>query len=346
MTVSIKRWIAVLTLIAISLAGTPTIVKANDGLKSERYGFGNSIESKKEVIQWASLQHNPLRKNSVSASLSGSQIAIDESSIPETNIAVIIQTGTNDRSTIAQSPDLRHEVYWEPSASIRPPIFMNKPVSLHAKLLNVFDNLKQQSQEIWDLTVSNLNLETMDANMVPAKNVSAKLSAARLGHGSAVIRNISSGPIKPFIEARPISRPVRPGNVVIEVFEIEAKPSKKIDKDANRRLLIEQYSTDGLLSTKHKPAGPTRLNIPVCIMPVAMSTDFADTNDSSVFLSVKKGAKSLLNVASSVMGIQTGMICAKHSRLQNLLDVKAESLQSLFGFQAHLYPAGPHVDFH
>lgn len=100
MTVSWKRLIAFVALVAITLAGTPTSVKANDGLKSERYGF-KSDQQKIQVASktQANLNRNPFRTQTVTATLSGTALTIEESKQERSSVAILMPNAAGNKSS-------------------------------------------------------------------------------------------------------------------------------------------------------------------------------------------------------------------------------------------------------
>ncbi len=92
MTVSPGRMIAFLMMIAVTLAGTPNQIAANDGLNSSRYSIRagttgtNSVQS---LVPRASSGLNPLRGQAVTASLSGDLQVATRRAAPS-NFAAIV----------------------------------------------------------------------------------------------------------------------------------------------------------------------------------------------------------------------------------------------------------------
>ena len=129
MTVSWKRLIAFVALVAITLAGTPTKAVANDGLKSERYGFKSTQQQVQEVAQArANIHQNPFRSQTVTATLSGSALTIDRSQPARNSVAILMPgtpKGTTNESLAMAS---RNANAMMPIAEIRGAVFSN-PVS-------------------------------------------------------------------------------------------------------------------------------------------------------------------------------------------------------------------------
>jgi len=102
MTVSLKRLIAYVALVAITLAGTPTKLMANDGLKSERYGL-KSDQQKIQTAQKAraNLTENPFRNNTVTATLSGTSIQVDRATVAQSSVAIILPSSISAIRAIA-----------------------------------------------------------------------------------------------------------------------------------------------------------------------------------------------------------------------------------------------------
>ena len=95
MTVSIKRWIAVIAMIAMTLAGTPIQAVANDGLNSSRYGFKPQQNKTSFAEVRASLSQNPFRGNSVTATIVGNAVRVEKAEQVAASYAKIIRSQIN-----------------------------------------------------------------------------------------------------------------------------------------------------------------------------------------------------------------------------------------------------------
>lgn len=280
MTVSLKRLIATVVLIAMALAGTPTKALANDGLDMIRYGF----QSEKKGVEVyrpvsANLNKNPFREKTVSATLRGASIRVERATLSERNVAKLLTREAMPDPVVNQPVMIDHSV-----CQVHLPVFQNTPpknfiaawrnkmedaVALGKEMTGhglayLQNGIEAERQFATSLTAASRQhtapfLAKLPACQLPsAAEISGEGESSQPLQALATISNISEADEMPNLICLP-SRPLKRmscHNIYIAMLE----GTQEDGFSPGQQLLIEEYMPTAVPAIKAKSAA---LKVPV-----------------------------------------------------------------------------------
>ena len=273
MTVSWKRLIAFVALVAITLAGTPTKAVANDGLKSERYGFKSTQQQVQEVAQArANIHQNPFRSQTVTATLSGSALTIDRSQPARNSVAILMPgtpKGTTNESLAMAS---RNANAMMPIAEIRGAVFSNQR-GFYGSMTEAGRSAIDVAGHLYDAAIENLSLAA-----VAERNFSNSVTGMAM-------RQSGIAPVRPASLTKPAFAPFKltaDANLVKAKEESSSsinnsKPKFQLSSAVIRNIVSESTN---LVPVTRKLKRPSGGNISIMVIESADSAGNGDPKAS------------------------------------------------------------------
>ena len=192
MTVSLKRLIASLVLIAMALAGTPTKALANDGLDMIRYGF-KTEKQELEVYRpvSANLNKNPFRDKTVSATLRGADIRIERSTLAERNIAKLLNPENTRDAVVIKPVMIDHTI-----CQVYLPVFQNAP---QGNLMSAWRNQIDQAVELGQ-QIAKQGLAYVESGLEAEMQFATSLTAASREHEAPLLAKLPAWQLPSAVE--------------------------------------------------------------------------------------------------------------------------------------------------
>lgn len=258
MTVSYKRLIAFVALVAIALAGTPTNSMAKDGLNAARYGFGQKQQNIRVARQVpANLNQNPFREKTVIAKLSGAALQIDRATVTESNVAVLLMHQSERLpEAVADWSALNEGTV----CHIQIPVFQNSPqASFHESWLGASRAVTGWANRLMDAAWTQTSIvqaaetEFYKSVTAAAAGFHAPISKYSPGTLSAASPKWGHATLWVVRPTNVLQRPSGP-NIEIEIMEGANRESGNVRQD----LLIEDYLPPSLAQDVIDSSAPTR----------------------------------------------------------------------------------------
>ena len=335
MTVSIKRLIAYVALIAVALAGTPTRALATDGLKTERYGLKDKtkkIEVARQVP--ANLNQNPFRNKTVTATLRGASIQLDRSSVAESSLAIILMHDRIDPGQVATVDRKINEEQRivETLCQIHPPLLNSRQIGFYPFLYKAGQFATVTAVDMFDVAMQRAEIAAI-AECEFSKTVTAasvgytrphviEIQPGPLVRSSAVIRNIQTAPIVREIASRPMQLLNRKSGGNISIVVLDNSVSGVNSKDdlilLGQALLIDDYESSGIAALPAEDrVKPRALAVPAISISHRREIPEATFSAGALIQSTKAIVISIINAIEPIIGLRQARILPE--KIQDLL---------------------------